>query len=202
MRRLLAIGLLVSLAAGCRTVASWNGPLVPSAGVVYENPVMIPNRNHEAVWETVVDVLDDYFRIAREEPVQLVGNVLTEGRVDTFPQVGSTIFEPWHRDSANSYEKLESTLQSTRRRAVLRVIPAQNGFWVDVAVFKELEDVVQPARATAGAATFRYDSSLTRVTNPVGGQEINDGWIAMGRDVALQQRIIEHLLARTGAVAR
>ena len=30
------------------------------------------------------------------------------------------------------------------------------------AVFKELEDIVRPEQATAGAATFRYDSSLTR----------------------------------------
>ena len=41
-----------------------------------------------------------------------------------------------------------------RRRAVVRVIPAQGGHWVDVAVFKELEDVVKPEHATAGAATF------------------------------------------------
>jgi hypothetical protein len=70
-----------------------------------------------------------------------------------------------------------------------------------VAVFKELEDVARPEHATAGAATFRYDDSLTRVANPVGGQEINRGWIPQGRDTALEQRIVAELQCRCNEVA-
>jgi len=143
-----------------------------------------------------VDVVDDYFAIEREEPVRLIGNTPTEGRLDTFPKVGATIFEPWLHDSANSSERIESTLQSIRRRAVVRVIPAEQGYWVDVAVYKELEDVVQPERSTAGAATFRYDDTLTRVATAVGEQEVSEGWIPQGRDTALEQRIIAQLQAR------
>ena len=69
-----------------------------------------------------------------------------------------------------------------RRRAVVRVIPAQGGHWVDVQVFKELEDLARPEHATAGAATFRYDSTLTGVINPITGEQITQGWIAQGRD--------------------
>jgi len=196
MRQLAALGLLLSTLAGCTATPPVTNPTWQTLNVLHENPVLLPVSDHEFAWETVVDVVDDYFKIDREEPVRLMGNVPMEGRLDTFPAVGSTLLEPWRRDSVGPYEKLESTLQSIRRRATVRVIPAQNGYWVDVAVFKELEDVVQPAHATAGAATFRNDSSLTRVVDPVGEQEIHEGWIAMGRDTALEQRIIRQLLSR------
>ncbi|MFH1922801.1 MAG: hypothetical protein ABIP48_23300 [Planctomycetota bacterium] len=198
MRRIVAFGLLVFALGGCATTPPVTNPAWETTNVFYDNPVLIPVRDHEFAWETVVDVVDDYFKIEREEPVRLLGNVLTEGRLETFPEVGSTCFEPWRHDSVGSYEKLQSTLQSIRRTATVRVIPApdQNGYLVDVAVFKELEDVVQPAHTTAGGATFRYDSSLTRVVSPVGEQAINEDWIPKGRDTSLEQRIIGQLLAR------
>ena len=198
MRRFTAFGLLLLAASGCAITPPVTNPTWQTTNVLYDNPALLPVTDHELAWEAVVDVIDDYFRIEREEPVRLVGNVPTQGRLDTFPTLGSTLFEPWHGDSVGPYEKLESTLQSIRRYATVRVIPAQGGYLADVAVFKELEDVVRPAHATAGAATFRYDSSLTRVVNPVGEQEIHKGWIPMGRDTALEQRIVEQLLARMG----
>jgi hypothetical protein len=162
----------------------------------------VPSVDPQQVWETVVDVTDDYFQIEREEPVRVIGDVVTEGRLDTFPKVGSTWLEPWQLDSASPYERLESTLQSIRRQAVVRVIPSQRGYMVNVFVFKELEDVTQPERATAGAATFRHDSSLTRVVNPGSEQPINEGWIGLGRDPALEQQILADIVARFGRAPR
>ncbi len=169
-----------------------------SPGFCLDNPTFVPVGDHQYVWENVVDVIDDYFKIKREEPVRQIGETLTEGRLETFPVVGATIFEPWRGDSVGRDERIESTLQSIRRRAVVRVIPADGGYWVDVAVFKYLEDVVKPEHATAGAATFRYDDSLVRVVNPVGEQEINVGWIPLGRDAKLEQRILGQLQSRCG----
>jgi len=175
------------------------GPQYPmSAAAIYPNPVFLPIPDNVTAWETVVDVIDDYFTIEREEPVRLIGNTLTEGRIDTFPKTAATMLEPWHNDSVGQFEQMEATLQSMRRRAVVRVTPTEGGHMVDVAVYKELENVERPEHATAGAATFRYDGSLTRVVNPVGEQEISEGWIDQGRDVALQQQIIRHLGEMTG----
>jgi hypothetical protein len=109
---------------------------------------------------------------------------------------GATLFEPWRHDSVDSYERLESTLQSIRRRAIVRVIPDQRGFLIDVVVLKELEDVLRPDRATAGAATFRNDQGLERFTEPVGGISATRGWIAKGRDTGLEQEIIAQLQNR------
>ena len=73
------------------------------------------------------------------------------------------------------------------------------GFWVDVLVIKELENVVQPEYATAGAATLRTDGTLRRIEGPALSENIPDGWIHKGRDAALEQRMIEKMLARVGA---
>ena len=123
-------------------------------------------------------------------------------QLTTVPEVSPTIFEPWRHDTVDPDQRLENTLQSMRRRAVVRVTPAQGGHWVEVAVFKELEDVAQPDHATAGAATFRYDSTLTRVDNPITGEQVTKGWIAQGRDTSLEQQIIADLLSRCGQAGR
>ena len=174
------------------------GALPAQPVVSYSNPIFIPIADPHCAWENVVDVVDDYFRIEREEPVRLVGNMLTEGTVTTAPEISPTIFEPWRRDTVDTEQRIENTLQTMRRRAVVRVIPAQGGHWVDVAVFKELEDVVRPEHATAGAATFRYDSTLSGIENPEIGGQITEGWIAKGRDVSMEQHVIAHLLNRCG----
>ncbi len=197
MRCLLAAGLLAL--AGC---TAGPPPYAPAPPVYLQNPVLLPGSNHELVWEVVVDVVDDYFEIDQEEPVRLLGSHIIDGRIDTWPKTGATAFEPWHQDSADSYERLESTLQSIRRYAQVRVMPRETGFLVEVAVFKELEDVEQPVRSTAGAATFHNDTSLTRIVNPVGEQPVREGWINLGRDLALEQRILSDLTARMASVSR
>lgn len=190
MRQLCGLLAMLScwLASGCASPL----PIGP-------NPVLVPGADRDYVWDQVVAVVDDYFQIEREDRVRLVGDVLTVGRIDTFPEVGSTLLEPWRGDSVGPYERLESTLQSIRRRAVVQVIPSQEGYLVDVAVFKELEDAPRPDNATTGGATLRYDDSLTRFTEPsVGEQAIPLGWIPLGRDPALEQEIIGKVQQRLG----
>ena len=198
MRSALATVVTLTALLGCAPGTYWTGPPGQSLPVLHHNPTLLPIVDHQCAWEVVVDVVDDYFKIEREEPVRLIGDVLTAGRLDTFPTGGATIFEPWLRDSVGRRERMESTLQSMRRRAEVRVTPVEGGYEVEVAVLKELEDVVRPEHATAGAATFRYDDSLTRVVNPQEEREINCGWIPQGRDTALEQRILDDLQARCG----
>ncbi|MFZ5831652.1 MAG: hypothetical protein ACOY3P_16320 [Planctomycetota bacterium] len=197
--------LLLLLAGGCAPVAQYppGGVLAygpPAPPTLYENPMLVSARDPALVWETVVDVVDDYFRIDREDPLRQLGGLQTDGILETFPQVGATLLEPWHQDSADRYQRLESTLQSIRRVGRVRVTPAGGGYWIEVAVFKQLEDCAQPAQSTAGAATFRYDDTLTRVVNPVAEVEVTQGWIDQGRDPALEQRLLAELAARLGRV--
>ena len=204
MPRLVAIALLALLPFGCAPAEPWTvppGSVAPGAlaTATFSNPSHVAVTDHELLWETVADVVDDYFPdFQHEEPVRQIGNIFTEGRLETFPQGSPTLLEPWRPDGVGRYERLENTLQSMRRFAIVRVMPAQGGFLVEVAVYKELEDVRQPARATAGAATLRYDESLERVVDPVTDQPIHRGWIPKGRDLLLEQTILAHLHERLG----
>src|SRR5256885_13484292 len=98
-----------------------------------QNPLFIPPVDRELLWNQTVDAIDDYFRIEREDRVRQIGGVLTEGRIDTFPTTGSTVFEPWRRDSTSGYEKIHATLQSIRRRANVRMISVDGGYFPHVA---------------------------------------------------------------------
>jgi hypothetical protein len=161
-----------------------------------ENPLFIPAMDREFLWNQTVDSVDDYFRIEREERVRLIAGVLTEGRIDTFPLTGSTVLEPWRTDSTPGYEKWHATFQSIRRRATVRVIPAEGGYLLDVVVQKELEDLDRPENATAGGATLRYDGSLVRQEGAPGRHSITLGWIPIGRDVTLEQRLLSDIRGR------
>jgi hypothetical protein len=154
---------------------------------------------YSAHWNNTVDAIDDYFRIEREDRVRLVAGVLTEGRIDTFPSTGSTIFEPWRTDSTPGYEKLHATLQSIRRKATVRVIPTEGGYLLDVVVQKELEDLDKPEHATAGGSTIRHDSGLVRQQGAPGRFSVTLGWIPIGRDVSLEQQILADISGRLGA---
>jgi hypothetical protein len=171
---------------------------------VVNNPLLIPVADRELAHEMIVDVVDSYFKIEREERIRQIGDTLTEGRIETFPQTAATIFEPWRGDSVMLYDRWESTLQTYRRRATLRIIPDNQALQIEVVVLKELEDVARPAYATAGAATLRHDSSPDRRTEPepVLGRQVGDdprpvanaraplGWIPRGRDLPLEQELL------------
>ncbi|HEX4142269.1 MAG TPA: hypothetical protein VHY91_01855 [Pirellulales bacterium] len=205
-----AVRWLASLALACLVVSegciTWIPPnaMQPEAAfaplpIVANNPVLLPNQDRDLVFETVLDVIDDYFKVDYEIPVRLEGDVLVEGQISTFPRSGSTILEPWGRDAINFYERLEGTLQSIRRQALVRVIPAEGGFLVDIVVTKELEDVLRPETGSASrAANLRNDNSLRRYVDPVTGTQPTLGWIRLGRDVALEQKMLVELASRFG----
>jgi hypothetical protein len=194
MRARLAALLLLTMLPGCLNEARVPAGPVP---VSYANPSLISIRDHDLVWEGVEDVISQYFRIDREVPVHLYGDTLTVGRIDTFPTTGATLLEPWDHDSADTYERLESTLQSIRRYAVVKVFPAENGgFWVDVAVYKDLENLRRPEHATAGSSTFRNDISSTPAAPPPKLTNLKQFWIPQGRDAVAEQRILGQILDR------
>ena len=194
-------------------VISPAGPLLPGPPAsTPRNAVVIPPLDAEVVWTTLVDVADDYFKVQSEQRVVFANGVPTEGRIDTYPQTGATVLEPWRGDSVGWNERWESTLQSIRRIGTMRLIPDPAGWRVEVEVEKELEYLSRPMRATAGGASFRNDDSLYRYGTPLPtlGQAVGDqprpvaaptptaGWIPIGRDPLLEQRMLGKLLAKLG----
>lgn len=199
MRGFLLLVLLTPVGYGCSGISTWTTPPVPfSAPRSCSNPLMIPCNHPEFVWEQVVDVMDDYFKIKDEMPVRpMLGS---EGELVTYPEVGATLLEPWRHDSASLDERLECTLQSIRRQAVVRVKMVEGGYTIDVAVYKQLEDLAKPQSAVAGRSTFAYSSTQVGVIDPITDEPLELGWVPQGRDTALEQRMLGDIIDRLGLV--
>ena len=118
---LLAIAILVVVAPGCRQLLYRTSSRVPESFV--PNPLELPPAADEFVWSQVIDAVDDYFRINREQPVQNSDGIILDGHVESAYRVGGSIFEPWRKDTTKGFERWQSTLQSIRRRAIVTVRP-------------------------------------------------------------------------------
>jgi hypothetical protein len=161
------------------------------------NPISVPVADEQFAWDQIADVVSDYFTIAREQRARRSGDAVMEGYIETAPQDGATWLEPHRRDSVGSFNRWESTFQTIRRRAVIRVVPDVAGYLVEVIVEKELEDLPTPEHATAGAATFRNDGSLpSRRLEQVSRTRTSPRWIPLGRDPPLEQRMLAEIHAR------
>jgi hypothetical protein len=151
--------------------------------------ILVASQNQEWVWEQVVDVVHGYFDIARENRL--------DGIIETKPRVGSGLLEPWNGDSVGLRNRLESSLQSIRRRGFVNVTPAPGGFLVSVEILKEQEDVNVTPDKSAGGSTFQENRPLQRDLTLVVGDEAPKGWIALGRDVDLEIRILSRIRKAT-----
>lgn len=195
-RRLhLGLGLALMLfSSGC---ASTPG-LVGDWGVS-PNPLTIPIGDFETVWRQSVNVLDEYFEIESE-------NRLAR-RIVTKPLNSATLLEPFRGDTVTLRDRVEATLQSIRRFAVVTVQPSPTGTLVKVEVYKELEDVEQPN--PAGLTNLNLDDDFTLVPSNFGTAEpmletASGGgtrvarnapgrWIPQGRDTQLEQTILARI---------
>jgi hypothetical protein len=175
---------LVGLAMGLSLVGF--GCAMTRLSTVSPNPLVVPSADFEAIWNGTVAVVDNYFDIASEN--RLSRRIVTE------PKIGATILEPWHADSVGVRERMESTLQTIRRFAVITVNDAPGGgYAVKVEVYKELEDMAKPDRQMGGRAVFNNDFPVNRTRDVVGPIPVPLQWIPRGRDPKLEQAILAKL---------
>lgn len=160
----------------------------PPSSPSIENPVYVPlgPQSYGVVFEKVIDILNEYFEIS-------VANRY-DGRIETFPRVAPGLEQPWKPGSPDFDQRLLATLQSIRHRAEVLIRTADDGgYFVQVTVYKELEDVPRPIRATAGAATFRTEPTVERQFEVIDPTVFESTWIPFGRDTLLEQVILERI---------
>lgn len=182
--------------SGCRMIRNLEASKNQSAFEPVPNPMIVPMMDRWFIMDEISDEIDDYFRIFREERIRSVDGVMTEGWIETHPRIGSTVLEPWHHDSTRGYEKIHASLQTVRRYAKVRVIPTGNSYTIDVQVFKELEDNPRPLNSPVSGKVLRTDNALDVDRPDYWATTNNKGWIAMGRDVSLEQRILRNIEQR------
>jgi hypothetical protein len=174
-------------------------PLSPKTRLA--NPIQVNTLDSEFLWNQTVDTVDDYFQIKSEQRPTRDELQWFEGRLETYPQIGATYFEPWRKDALEGYQRWQSTLQTMRRTATIRVIPAKDGFSVAVEVIKEIEDVDRSQYSSEGTAVARHDGTIVRTDNALIGQPNNLGWIRQENDYELEQRILREILGRVSNVS-
>lgn len=180
LSQILCVG-VSSFQTGCSMARRLRGDIPVS------NPLIIPSIDFETIWNSTVAVIDEYFEIATENRQQR--------RIVTQHNVGGSVLEPWNEDAGDLYDRLESTLQTIRRFAIVTVDPDPTGmgYGVRVEVFKELEDMVRPERAPAGRAIFSNEIPVNRAREVVGPVDLPQGWIPRGRDLVVEQAILRKL---------
>src|SRR4051794_21799187 len=111
-RSLCAAGLAAGL-GGCATGPPQENPiLVPLRRTTdHENPIYIPQSPmaYARVFETIEDVLSDYFQIAYTNRFS--------GEIQTFPSIAPGIEQPWKPGSPDLYQRLLAFAQTIRHRA-------------------------------------------------------------------------------------
>jgi hypothetical protein len=185
VRRVLLVGLLLA-GGGC--LRATMAPPSSFAPVAYENPVFLAqgHADYQHVFDHVYDVVAQYFPIHSSN--------IFAGQIESRPLISAGVWDAARFDFYDGYELWESSLQTIRRRAIITIAPADcGGYFVDVKVYKELEDLPQPAHAAAGAATIRTESTVERTTDVVDVPFVTRGWIPIGRDCALEALIVARL---------
>ena len=106
-------------------------PLSPQTRLA--NPIGVNTQDSEFLWNQIVDTVEDYFtRIKSEQRPTRDEYQWLEGKLETYPEIGATYFEPWRKDALEGYQRWQSTLQTMRRTAIIRTIPTNEGFAVSV----------------------------------------------------------------------
>jgi hypothetical protein len=188
MRRTLWTAAVALGLGGCASGPLLDNPLLlrTDKPVPTENPVYVPQgpMAYARVFEKVLDVLDDYFDVAYANRY--------DGRIETYPRIAPGIEQPWKPGSPDLYQRLHAFFQTIRHRAVVVITTADDGgYFIDVKVLKELEDLPDPIRSTAGSATFRLESTVERQFEVIEANVFEANWIPIGRDTKLEQVILE-----------
>ncbi len=150
------------------------------------NPLPVPAGDFEKIWGKTVAEVNKHFAIASEN--RLAGTIRTDSLMT------GTLIEPWTPDAVSFNDRLEATLQTLRKFAVVQIDPAPaGGYLIKVEVYKEMEDLSKPASQPAGRAAFYNDFPVNRTREVVGTIPTPLGWISMGRDTNLEQKILAEI---------
>ncbi len=170
------------------------------------NPLFVKTQDAQALWDAIVDVVDNYYEIDVENPIRSYdqssgdGNVYhyqTEGRLDTKPSIVGGVEEPWRKNSAECGAKWFATFQTVRSNAVVRVVPESGGYFVYLSVYEEIEDLPHPIGARVGC-DMQYNDDVSKLQQATGERRPSKGWIPVGRNKEQESRILKEIGWRCG----
>jgi hypothetical protein len=187
-------GALLSLGLGCASPGGLEAPgMAPGETLVEieQNRVFIPlgpqPEAYAKVFENVLHVLIDH-------QFEIMESNRYDGRIETIPRISPGLGLFFKSGSPAFKDRVLSTLQTYRHRISVVIQPAENGgYFVEFIARKELQDLPKPVKQTAGAAIFRNDQNIERQFEVIDPNVYEPTWYFKGRDVPLEQELIESL---------
>jgi hypothetical protein len=196
MRRtlwMMCTGAVLAMLSGCATGPLLDNPVPVAPGAVIEveqNPVLVPlgRESYRKIYEHAIRTLVDF-------GFEILESNAYEGRIETLPRIAPGILNALKPGSPDPYQRLLSSLQTYRHRAIVMIQPdgQRGGYFIHVTVYKELEDLPRPVRQTAGAAIFRVDNNVERQHTVVDPTIFEANWIPRGFDREIEQILLQKL---------
>lgn len=120
------------------------------------------------------------------------------GVITTQPQTSQHWFEFWRSDVATFRDAMESSLNPIRRWAEVTFTREEDGTWSEVAVVVHKERLSSPDRQfnSTGSAYQYFGDSLPATTGHYRVTISDDRWLDLGRDAAMEDRLLREITRR------
>ncbi len=165
-------------------------PAQPTAPTVARIAAQTPEQLEE-LWESAGDTLRaHYFRLDRQDR--------NEGVITTYPETSANWFEWWRPQPQPAYYWAEANLHTMQRQATVQIKPAADHGSYDVGVeIERYRYSLEERQIDNSAAALRLFSGGAPTES---GQRLSPAesshWVRLGRDAALEERLLSTLLRR------
>jgi len=169
--------ILAALLAGC------GKPVMTQA-----QPVCIEAVSQDRLMQAVEKTLDEMrFEIEKYD--------IENGVVRSRPLRGGQFFEPWRSDNAGGFNTAEANLQSVQRTVEVTLTGQQTGVCMEcVVTAQRLSLPEQPIEGFNSAPALLTASDQSKQALDVEEERLEKmRWIDLGRDTALEQKIITRI---------
>jgi len=176
--------LAASVLSGCHQPLR---PLEPTS----QDIALTGEGEYEALLDTCLDVLRDYrFKLDRVDR--------RLGVITTLPTTSQQVFEFWRDDVNTTYDLMEATLLTIRRRVEIQLHgegdPSRRTLVVNV--YREKFSTPDRQYNTSSAAFRVFSRTLPSTEGETIVPERDNVWFPAGRDGMLERRLIEEITGR------
>jgi len=175
---------VLCLAAGCAGTRHSDFQSTRSLTVVE------PSEDADRLWNAIQDTLRAHrYSIDR---VDRAAGVIT-----TLPETSKHVLEFWRNDVATARDAWESTINPIRRWVEVTLAGGE-GAWSDLSIVVHKERFSSPDRQfnSTGAAYQFFGDSLPSTTGHYRVTVSDDRWLDLGRDPAMEDRLIRDIAKR------
>ncbi len=180
-----------ALITGCFSPQRTDYAVAQQIGIASDSP------QADQLWEVVQDTLRRHrFRLDRVDR--------RAGVITTIPETSQHFFEFWRHDVDTWSDLWEATLNPIRRRAEVSLTANEDEqAWEQICVVVHKEQLSSPDRQfnSTGAAYQFFGDSLPSTTGLARVTAEHDRWLDVGRDAAMEDRLLRLMLAGAGLTA-